>query len=85
VSTADRDGPQSLHTMRGSSSVLVQVTTAPALIVKNMAKIKSRLRDGPVYSYCVLKCCNGAAVMGSWFPGYRRPTRLVPARNGTFA
>jgi hypothetical protein len=37
VSTIDRAVPQSLRTVRGSSSVFVQVTTAPALIVKNMA------------------------------------------------
>src|SRR3984957_14785055 len=43
VSTADRVGPQSLRTVRGSSSVFVQVTTAPALIVKNMAINKSSL------------------------------------------
>jgi hypothetical protein len=43
VSTADRVGPQSLRTVRGSSSVFVQVTTAPALIVKNMAMNKELL------------------------------------------
>jgi hypothetical protein len=43
VSAADRVGPQSLRTVRGSSSVFVQVTTAPALIVKNMAMNKSSL------------------------------------------
>jgi hypothetical protein len=41
VSTADRVGPQSLRTVRGSSSVFVQVTRAPALIVKNMAMNKN--------------------------------------------
>jgi hypothetical protein len=33
----------SLRTVRGSLSVFVQVTTAPALIVKNMAMGKSSL------------------------------------------
>jgi hypothetical protein len=43
MSTADRVGPQSLRTVRGSSSVFVQVTTAPALIVKNMGMNKNSL------------------------------------------
>jgi hypothetical protein len=37
VFTADRVGPRSLRTVCGSSSVFVQVTTAPALIFINMA------------------------------------------------
>jgi hypothetical protein len=43
VSTVDRVGPQPLRTVRGSSSVFVQVTTAPALIVKNIAMNKGSL------------------------------------------
>jgi hypothetical protein len=43
VPTVDRVGPESLRTLRGSSSVFVQVTTAPALIVKNMAMNRNSL------------------------------------------
>ena len=47
--------PTQFFTMRGSSSVFVQVTAAPALIVKNMAMIRGRLRDGTFYSAHILK------------------------------
>lgn len=54
--------------MRGSSSVFVQVTIAPALIVKNMAIPKCRLRDRQVYSL------EGAVLAD------RRPQRLSVKR-----